>query len=321
MNDLNWKYGNFSMMDVELEAYNTLYVDKASIDNDGLILWHKDRAIGFISLISLFKIGRLLNKVYISRTGLLLTNTSFYMDALMSLEEFVVSEGIVIISQVDYIYKKLNHASRVSSFLGNKQTIINIIDDDVEPWLLQIKKKHRYYVRKAIKSDNKRFEVKTIDSIAPSFHGQLYDIYAENMSNKGVNLLFSTKDEFLNFINRNLKSIIVTIGFKGDEISYFNVVHTNKEVANYIMAVTTKLGMSSYASYLGVYKLYDYLYSHNFKILNFGGVDPVNNHGVYLFKRGFSGELFESPSYMIIGVGLIAWVAKRTLQLRMLVTR
>ena len=321
MNDLNWKYGNFSVVDGKLEIYNTLYIDKASIDNDGLILWHKDRAIGFISLISLFKIGRLLNKVYISRTGLLLTNTSFYMDALMSLEEFVVSEGIVIISQVDYTNKKLNHSRRVSSFLGNKQTIVNIIDADLESWLLKIKKKHRYYVRKAIKSDNKRFEVKTIDSIAPSFHGQLYDIYAENMSNKGVNLLFSTKDEFLNFINRNLKSIIVTIGFKGDEISYFNVVHTNKEVANYIMAVTTKLGMSSYASYLGVYKLYDYLYSHNFKILNFGGVDPVNNHGVYLFKRGFSGELFESPSYMIIGVGLIAWVAKRTLQLRMLVTR
>ena len=316
MNNLNWKYGNFSMVDGELETYNTLYIDKASIDNDGLILLHKDKAIGFINLVNI--IG-LLKKTYISKTGLLLTNASFYMDALISLEEFVVSEGIVIISQVDYIYKKLNHFSRVSSFLGNKQTIINIIDTDVESWLLQIKKKHRYYVRKAIKSDNQRYEIKIIDSISSSFRGQLYDIYAENMGNKGVNLLFSTKDEFINFINRNLKNIIITICFKDDEISYFNVVHTNKEVANYIMAVTTKSGMSSYASYMGVYKLYDYLYSHNFKILNFGGVDSVNNHGVYLFKRGFSGELLESPSYMIIGVGLIAWIAKSILQLRMLV--
>ena len=215
----------------------------------------------------------------------------------------------------------MSYVNKYKSYknLNNKQTIINIIDADVESWLLQIKKKHRYYVRKAIKSDNKRCEIKIIDSIEPPFSGQLYDIYAENMGNKGVNLLFSTKDEFINFINRNLKNIIITICFKDDEISYFNVIHTNKEVANYIMSVTTESGMSSYASYMGIYKLYDYLYSHNFKILNFGGVDSVNNHGVYLFKRGFSGELLKSPSYMIIGVGLISWIAKSLLQLRMLV--
>ena len=316
MNNFNWEYGNLSRVDGVLETYNTLYIDKASIDNDGLILLHKDKLIGFINLVNI--VG-LLKKTYISKTGLLLTNASFYMDALISLEEFVVSEGIVIISQVDYIYKKLNGFSRVSSFLGNKQTIINIIDADAESWLLQIKKKHRYYVRKAIKSGNQRCEIKILDSISPSFHGQLYDIYAENMGNKGVNLLFSTKDEFINFINRNLKNIIITICFRDDEIIHFNVVHTNKKVANYIMAVTTKSGRSFSVSYMGIYKLYDYLYSHNFKILNFGGVDSVNNHGVYLFNRGFSGELLESPSYMIIGVGLIAWIAKSILQLRMLV--
>ena len=170
MNDFNWEYGNLSMVDGKLDSYNTLYIDKASINNDGLILQYKDRTIGFISLI---KIGGLLNKVYISKTGLLLTNTSFYIDALINLEEFVVSEGVVIISQVDYIYKKLNYFSKVNSFLGNKQTIINIIDTDVDSWLLQIKKKHRYYVRKAIKSGNQKCEIKVINSIDLPFRDQL----------------------------------------------------------------------------------------------------------------------------------------------------
>jgi lipid II:glycine glycyltransferase (peptidoglycan interpeptide bridge formation enzyme) len=139
------------------------------------------------------------------------------------------------------------------------------------------------------------------------------------MINKGVDLLFSTKDEFISFTNRNLKNIIITICFKGDEISYFNVVYTNRKVATYIMAVTTNIGMSSYASYMGIYELYNYLHRKRFKILNFGGVDPVNNHGVYLFKKGFSGELLESPSYMIVGTGLTAWTAKRMLHLKVLI--
>ncbi len=316
MSNFSWKYDNLSMVDGELESYNTLYIDKASINHDGLILIYKDKVIGFMNLAN---ISGLLKKVYISKTGLLLTNASFYIDALISLEEFVVSEGIVIISQVDYLYKKKNYFSKISSFLGNKQTIVNMIDTDVESWLLQIKKKHRYYVRKAINSGNQECEVKIIDNIDLPFRDQLYDIYAENMGNKGVNLLFSTKDEFISFTNRNLKNIIITVCFRDDEISYFNVIHTNKKVATYIMAVTTKAGMSSYASYMGVYKLYDHLYNHNFKILNFGGVDSVNNHGVYLFKRGFSGELLDSPSYMVTGVGLIAWIAKNILQLRILI--
>ena len=130
---------------------------------------------------------------------------------------------------------------------------------------------------------------------------------------------FSTKNDFKKFINRNLKNIIITSCFKGDEISYFCIVHSNKKVANYIMAVTTNAGMSSYASYMGVYKLYDYLYSHNFKTFNFGGIDSVNNHGVYLFKRGFSGELIESPRYMLIGVGWITGVIKVLIRLRLFI--
>ena len=316
MNNFNWEYGNISRVDGNLQSYNTLYIDKANTNASGLILLHKDKTIGFISLI---RIAKLLNKIYVSKTGLLLIDASFYIDALVTLEEFVVSEGVVIISQMDYIYEEIRGSSKVTNFFGNKQTIINTIDMDVDSWLLQIRKKHRYYVRKAIKSGNQRCEIKIIDSIGSSFRGQLYDIYAENMGNKGVNLLFSTKDEFISFINRNLKNIIITICFRGDEISYFNVVHTNIKVANYIMAVTTKSGKSSFASYKGVYKLYDYLYSHNFKILNFGGVDSVNNHGVYLFKKGFSGELLESSSYMVVGKGLTAWVAEKILQLRMLI--
>lgn len=316
MNAYSWKYGNLSLVDGNLESYNTLYMDKATINHDGLILTYKDKKMGFISL---FNISGLLKKVYISKTGLLLTNASFYIDALASLEEFVASEGIIIISQVDYLYKKNGYCSVGSNFLGSKQTIVNVIDVNAESWLLQIKKKHRYYVRKAIKSSGKECEVKIINNIDSAFLSQLYDVYSKNMSSKGVGLLFSTKDEFMSFTNRNINKIIVTICLKGEEISYFNVVHTNGEVANYIMAVTTKSGMSSYASYMGVYKLYDYLYNHKFKILNFGGVDVVNNHGVYLFKRGFSGELLESPSYMVSGVGLIAWIAKTILRLKILV--
>ena len=316
MDDFNWIYGNFSLLNEELEIFNTLYIDKASIGNNGLLLFHKDKVIGFINLVSF--VG-LFKKTYISKTGLLLTNKSFYTDALISLENFVVSEDIVIISQVDYSFKNFKHPSRISSFFGTKKTIVNIIDSDAESWLSKIKKKHRYYVKKGLKIENSRCEISIVDSLDFSFRSNLYDIYAENMSKKGVNLLFSTKDEFIDFIDRNLKNIIITTCYKNNEISYFSVVHTNNEMANYIMAVTTSIGMTSYASYMGIYKLYDYLFHNNFKFLNFGGVDSSINHGVYLFKKGFSGDLLNSPRYMIIGVGLIARIAKRIMQLRFLV--
>jgi len=316
MNNYNWEYGNISRVDGNLQSYSTLYIDKANTDASGLILLHKDKTIGFISLI---RIAKLLNKIYVSKTGLLLIDASFYIDALVALEEFVVSEGVVIISKIDYIYADIKGSSKVTNFFGNKQTIINTIDTDVDSWLLQMRSKHRYYVRKAIKNTDQKCEIKVVDHTDLSLLEKMYDIYDENMGNKGVKLLFSTRDEFISFINRNLKNIIITICFRGDEISYFNVVHTNIKVANYLMAVTTKSGKSSFASYEGVYKLYDYLYSHNFQILNFGGVDSVHNHGVYLFKKGFSGELLESSSYMVVGKGLTAWVAKKILQLRMLI--
>ena len=311
-NDFEWKYGNFSLLDGDVKSVNTLYIDKASIHSDGIVLFLKDKAIGFMNINNIFG---LLKKTYVSNTGLLLTNTSFYKDAIISLERFVISQGIVIISQVDYIFTKFEYFSIVSSFFGNKQTIINVIDSDAESWLLQIKKKHRYYVRKALKTHDKRCEVKIIDTIDESFHEQLYDLYVENMDKKGAKLLFSTKIEFKKFINRNLNKIILTVCFKADEISYFSIVHSNKNLANYIMAVTTEVGKSSYASYMGMYQLYDYLYDHNFKFFNFGGVDLVNNHGVYLFKRGFAGELLESPRYMIIGDGMIARISKSLMPL------
>lgn len=312
MNNLNWMYGNFSMVSEELESYNTLYIDRGSVSKDGLILLCKERVIGFISLANIVGFFK---KTYISKTGLLLTDSSFYIDALKSLEEFVIAENIIIISQVDYIFEKFNYHSKVSSFFGNKQTIVINIDSDVSLWLSKIKKKHRYYVRKAIKVDNTSCEIKVCDSLDELFWKKLFDVYDENMRNKGANLLFASKKEFISFVKRNLKNIIITICYRGDEISYFNVVHTNKEVANYIMAVTTRPGLSCFASYMGIYKLYEYLYRHNYKILNFGGVNSESNHGVYLFKRGFSGELVESSRYVLIGIGFVAWVTKRMLQL------
>lgn len=307
MSNLIWRHGNLSELNEELESYNTLYIDKASISDDGIVLLKNHKAVGFMSLENIFG---LLRNAYLSKTGLLLTNISLYKEALISLEKFVVSEGIIIIAQVDFIYKEFNLKSKISSFFGSKKTILNSINTDPEKWLSQIKKKHRYYVKKSLKNNNVACEIKRIDTLDVLYLDKLFDIYAENMGIKGVNLLFSTKNDFKKFINRNLKNIIITSCFKGDEISYFCIVHSNKNVANYIMAVTTQSGMSSYASYMGVYKLYDYLYNHNFEILNFGGVDTQNNHGVYLFKRGFSGELIESPRYLIIGAGIIARISK-----------
>ena len=313
MNDLNWKYGKNSLIGVELESYNTLYVDKASFHNNGLILQQKDKVIGFISLD---KILGILQKTFVSKTGILLTNSSFNHDELICLEEFVCSERIVIISQVDFVYNQMSSITRITNFLGNKQTIINLFENDADSWLLKIKKKHRYYVRRALKENNQKCEIKFIETLDPSFISKIYDLYSKYMGIKGVNLLFETKNEFMGFIERNPKSIIITLCLNDNEISYFNIVHTNNKVANYIIAVTTQYGMKSYASYMGVFMLYDHLYRNNFKILNFGGVDSNKNHGVYLFKRGFSGKFLDSPSYMVIGIGLVSRIAKTILKLR-----
>ncbi len=318
MNEFKWQHDNLSITNQRLISYNTLYFDKLKSSASGLILFHKGKTIGFMGLTA---VGGLLNKIYISKTGLLLTNTSFYIEALIALEEFVISNGISIISQVDFAYKKTGYLNKdkVSIFTGSKQTIINSIDKNAETWLLEIKKKHRYYVRRALRVNNQSCTVKIAEDLTLSFVGKLYDVYASGMRKKNVELLFSSKSEFETFIKRNAKNIIVTICYMDNKITYMNVVHTNGKIANYIMAVTTSSGMSSYASYMGVYELYDYLYNNNFKILNFGGVDVVNNHGVYLFKRGFAGELLESSSHMVVGKGLAAWVARKILQLRMLI--
>ena len=161
-------------------------------------------------------------------------------------------------------------------------------------------------------------EVRELDSFNLSFLEHLFEIYVQFMKEKKARLLFNSKDEFFSFLNRNSKQVLITICYLNNEISYFNIVHTNLKIANYLMAVTTKLGMTSYASYLGIYRLHSYLFSNNFNYLNFGGVDPVNNHGVYLFKKGFSGNLIESPKYLMIGKGLLAWFTKNVIKLRLL---
>jgi hypothetical protein len=316
MNTLKWDYGNFSMLDKECILYNTLYIDMAKIHKNGLVLIHKKRVIGFLSLeriVGIFK------NIYRSRTGLLLIDSSLYKVALKSLENFVASERIIIVSQFDYIFNDLYPNSRSISFFGRKQTLINTIEVDSKLWLTEIKKKHRYYVKKALNVNNQRSEVNDIESLDASFVSMLYDIYVKNMGIRGAELLFKSKGDFLGFVKRNNKKIIVTLCFIDNEISYFSIVHTNNEVANYIMAVSTEIGMNNYASYMGVFALYDYLYHHNIRNLNFGGVDLVKNHGIYLFKKGFNGKLIDSPCYMIIGIGITTLIIKQILKLRILV--
>jgi len=240
-----------------------------------------------------------------------------YNDAFDQLKKFTYLKRMTIISPVDYMYSL---HSRSNNFIDSKQTIINHLELSPDVWLSQIKKKHRYYVRKGLKNDYQCC-TKRIDEIKPSEIKDFYRVYVDQMKLKGATLLFTTGDEFYEFVGRNSENIIITICYKDGQLGYFNIVHTSHNIANYIMAVTTKLGMTSYASYVGIFELYDHLRKNQFIKLNFGGVDPLNNHGVYLFKKGFSGELINSPKYMVVGAKFMESIFVIVLKIRVLINK
>lgn len=315
MCQFSWKFGHFDKMLGFPKSYNTLYVDMAKIHANGLIFLKESVVVGFISLekkISLF--GSVL---YTSKTGILLTDLTLYTEAFDQLKKFTHSQRLTIFSPIDYMY---NYKGRLNNFIDSKQTIINPLLLNPDMWLAQIKKKHRYYVRKGLKNDHQCY-TRLIKDIKFAEIKDLYRIYVEQMRLKGANLLFATEGEFYEFVDRNPKNVIVTTCYKDGQLGYFNIVHTNNNIANYIMAVTTKLGMGSYASYVGIFELYKYIQKNKFTDLNFGGIDPLNNHGVYLFKKGFSGELIRSPKYMVVGTKITERFFTIVLKIRILINR
>ena len=315
MCQFSWKFGNFDEVLGLPKSYNTLYVDMAKLHTNGLIFLKGSTVAGFISLdkkISLFG-----NVLYASKTGVLLTDLTLYTEAFNQLKRFTHSQRLTIFSPIDYMY---NYKGQLNNFIGSKQTIINPLVLNPDMWLAQIKKKHRYYVRKGLKNNHQCYTQPIKDMKSSEING-LYRIYVEQMRLKGADLLFATESEFCEFVDRNPKSIIVTTCYKDGQLGYFNIVHTNNNIANYIMAVTTKLGMGSYASYIGIFELYKYIQKNKFTDLNFGGIDPLNNHGVYLFKKGFSGELISSPKYMVVGTKITESFFTIVLKIRVLVNK
>ena len=298
MDNIVWNYGNLSDVHDDLLVFNTMYVDNAAIESRGLVCSRNGRAVGFVSI---YTYNIFFKKIFISKSGILLVNNDFFSDAVSSLKKFIIKNNLLIVFNVDYCYyKKLPRIDKNICFLGNKKTIVNSIDRDENEWLMSIRPKHRHSVRKGLKGNHQCY-VKSVDNMSLLEIKKLYDIYVENMNFRKAVLLFSTQEEFINFIERNLKNTFFTFCYKGGKLAYFNVIHTNYKIANYIMAVTTKSGMASYASYAGVYELYNYLYKNEFNFLNFGGIDPINNHVVYFFKKGFSGEIVSIPKYIAIG--------------------
>ena len=315
MCQFSWKFGKYDEVLKSLKSYNTLYIDAAKSNTNGLVLLVDGDAAGFISLEKrVFLFG---NTLYTSKTGILLSNLNIYGEAFKELKKFTRLKRLTIFSPVDYMY---NQQSQLNNFIDSKQTIINPIKLNPDAWLAQIKKKHRYYVRKGLKNNHQCY-TRLIEDIESSEIKSLYGIYVDQMSLKGVDLLFSTEDEFCKFVDRNSKNIIVTTCYKDGHLGYFNIVHTSHNVANYIMAVTTKLGMTSYASYIGIFELYKYLQKNQFTDLNFGGIDSVNNHGVYLFKKGFSGHLAESSKYMIIGTKFMETIFIAALKIKITINK
>jgi len=293
----SWNFGVISDAFLkQVDAVNTLYINEAKKNKKGLVCIENKKIIGFISLNQVFFLAP---NFRISKSGILMIDKDKFANAIASLNYFVKENKLSIIFNSDFYISK-NENENIFDYSGEKKTIIFNPNVPIIDFLKNMRKKHRYLIKKSLRTEN-NFEIIMGNELHKKIVKETYEFYTNEMKVNGAPLLFKNAIDFDEFIKRNQDEVFLVRAFNKSEIGYFCLILFNKKNANFIMAATNNLGKENNLAYLGFYRLYEYLNQLGFNLLNFGGINPEKNPGVYHFKKGFGGIEITSPKYIYIG--------------------
>ncbi len=170
--------------------------------------------------------------------------------------------------------------------LSGKSVLLRLLNDQAS-WLKSITSKHRYYVKKSLKTD---LTWKSGDEDVLLTH---LDQLTERLSrDKGMNL----RERDIHAL-RDLKNSLsegglrVVVGYINEKPVTACMVLICGVKAIYATAATVEEGRGLSAAYAMFYHLREYLMEQKIVDLDFGGINPASEkaRGVDHFKLGFSG--------------------------------
>lgn len=167
--------------------------------------------------------------------------------------------------------------------LINKATFVINISKSQESLLREMRQGFRQSIKKAVER-GVRVEVK--EDPTPQLIDDFAAIYDKMARERGLSLIRRSE---LNQMFRD-KSIVMGVASCGGKHLSFALVYISGRKAFYMHGATVSNddGAGKYLQY----ELFDYLRSRNVTWYDLGGVPEIDeSNGIYLFKKGFGGEL------------------------------
>ena len=210
------------------------------------------------------------------------------------LEKFkncVLEEGIINLrcksySKIDDLNTSLfSLFPKSSNNITSSKSIIHKITN-VDEFLQNVRKKHRYSIKQSEKNDFTWEALDNIDGI-----NYFLDTYKVMSATKNLKLPLVDLKKFREFNNSKFK-LISFCGLENNICLASCIVSVFNKKAFYHYAATTDLGRDKSASYGMIYNLMKYLQSIEVEELDFGGLsEDGSSAGVDFFKEGFNGEV------------------------------
>lgn len=163
-------------------------------------------------------------------------------------------------------------------------TVMVNLDENMDVIKNRLKRKWNYNLRRS-DTFKHRFDILNDDNQLSVFieeHGKMRGI-------KGFKDNFDLKE--LKIMKEKLKDdLFVFTTYENNTFSSGRIMARFMNTACELKAVTTERGRKTRASYFCLWEAIKFLKAKGCKRLDMGGVDPEENPGVTLFKRGVGGE-------------------------------
>jgi lipid II:glycine glycyltransferase (peptidoglycan interpeptide bridge formation enzyme) len=174
--------------------------------------------------------------------------------------------------------------------VNSRYSIFLRLHDDEDQWLLTINKKHRYYVRLALRQGltwtiNNRDE--NLDDLAT--------LLKQMVNEKNISIPVYSGEQLRQMRDELGDGVLTIIGSQGDQPVTGALVVIHGDRAHYLAAATSEKGREMSAAYGMLFELRKSLRSRGVRLFDLGGIAPHDKaaSGVDHFKLGFGGETVE----------------------------
>ncbi len=174
--------------------------------------------------------------------------------------------------------------------VNSRYSVFLQTNDDEESWLKAMSKKHRYYVRLALRH-GLTWQIGNDDQNLDDLGGLLKQMVNE----KNISIPVYSGEQLRQMRHELGDGVLTIIGRLGDQPVTGALVVIHGDRAHYLAAATTERGREMSAAYGMLFELRKSLRERGVKLFDLGGIAPHDKaaSGVDHFKLGFGGETVE----------------------------